>query len=90
MQTAPPLDDRSRLPLSTQSVAAAEAYRESIARWRAYELGALNCIDRAIAEDESFALAYAVRGFLNRAQGAMDAAKTDADAARTLAASAAR
>ena len=44
---------------ATRSIAATEAYHEGIARWRAYDLGALRCINRAIAEDEGFALAYA-------------------------------
>ncbi|MDQ6604736.1 MAG: hypothetical protein M3Z19_18605 [Chloroflexota bacterium] len=90
MQTAPLPHDRSRSPLSTQSAAAAEAYREGIARWRAYDLGAMDCINRAIAHDEGFALAYVVRAFLNHAQGAMDAAKADTAYAQMLAASATR
>jgi len=90
MQTSPPTNDRSSLPLSTQSTAAAESYRESFERWRAYRLGALESIARAIEEDEGFALAHAVRAYLNRAQGAMDAAKADAAQAQTLAAGAAR
>lgn len=90
MQAIPPSDDRSRSPLGTRSADAAEAYREGIARWRAYDLGAMSCINRAVAHDEGFALAYAVRAFLNRAQGAMDAAKADATQAQMLGASATR
>src|SRR6476661_8034213 len=90
MQIAPSAPDHSGLPLSTASVAAAEAYRECIVRWRAYDLGAMRCVNRAIEEDEGFALAHAVRAFLNRAQGAMDEARRDAASARTLGASATR
>jgi tetratricopeptide (TPR) repeat protein len=90
MQTAPSAPDNSGLPLSIQSIAAAEGYRECIMRWRAYDLGAMRCVNRAIEEDEGFALAYAVRAFLNRAQGAMDDARADAAHARALAASATR
>jgi tetratricopeptide (TPR) repeat protein len=90
MDSIPSAPEGFALPLSTQSTAAIDAYRESIARWRSYELGAFDSIDRAIAADEGFALAYSVRAFLNRAQGAMDAAKADAAQARTLGASANR
>lgn len=90
MQIAPSAPDRSGLPLSTRSIAATEAYHEGVARWRAYDLGALRCVNRAIAEDEGFALAYVVRAFLNRAQGAMDEASADAARATSLAAGATR
>lgn len=90
MQRAPSAPDRSGLPLSTRSAVAAEAYHAGIARWRAYDLGAMDCINRAIEEDEGFALAFAVRAFLNRAQGALDAARADAERAQILATSAAR
>jgi Tfp pilus assembly protein PilF len=80
--------DRYGLPLSTQSEAAASAYRDGFDRLLAAWSGAEEALDRAIALDPNFALAYIARARIYAIFGHGDEARTSAAKARDLVVSA--
>lgn len=80
--------DRYGLPLSTRSATAATSWGEGADRFLAADGGALEAFERAIAEDDGFALAHAGRARVLQLRGKAQAARAAATRARQLAAGA--
>ena len=64
-----PRCDRYGLPLTTASASAAQLYVDGLDRHLAWSLGAEPCFERALAMDETFALAHAGLAVVRRFQG---------------------
>ena len=82
--------DRYGLPLTTSSASAAQLYVDGLDRHLAWSLGAEPCFERALAMDETFALAHAGLAVVRRFQGDAAGARANAARARALAAGASR
>src|SRR6202789_4225746 len=78
------LTGRYRLPLSTASSAARDAYVEGWAAKLTMYPGALEAFDRAIAADTGFALAHAARAHVLLERGDAAAARASMAAAKSL------
>ena len=78
-------EDSYGLPVSTQSEAAALAYRQGIELMLSAWPGASEALDRAIAADPDFALPYAARSRIHLLYAEMPAAQEKAAMARRLA-----
>ena len=76
--------DRFDLPLTTASDAAAAAYRDGFDRLLAAWNGVEEALDRAIAADPEFALAYIARARIHATFGQGGGARACAARAREL------
>ena len=76
--------DRYEQPLSTNSDAAAIAYRDGIDSMLSAWPGAAEAFDRAIADDPDFALAHIARARVHSFYQQGEAARKEAAAARDL------
>src|ERR1051326_4697889 len=81
-----PVQDRFGLPLTTNSVDAAERYGEAIDLILSANIGAEPLLDAALAEDPDFALAHIARARLLQGPPRVADAREAAAAARALAA----
>lgn len=79
-----PQEDRYGLPLSTDSAAAASAYRDGVDRMLSAWPGAAEALDRAIADDPDFALARIARARVHSFYQQGEAARREAGRARNL------
>ncbi|MGE0539375.1 MAG: tetratricopeptide repeat protein [Dehalococcoidia bacterium] len=85
MPTTTHFRDRYGLPLSTTSAIAAEQYTEGIDRTLAGSAGADQCLERALAADDGFALAQAALARSEQFRGLIPQARARAARARALA-----
>src|SRR5882757_10512906 len=79
-------EDRYGLPLSTNSDAAASAYRDGMDRMLSAWPGAAEAFEQAIAADPDFALAHVARARIHTFYQQSEAARQRAATARELAA----
>src|SRR5436305_14764334 len=77
-------EDRYGLPLSTNSDAAASAYRDGMDRMLSAWPGAAEAFEQAIAADPDFALAHIARARVHSFYQQGDAARKEAALARDL------
>ena len=76
--------DRYGYELTTPSPAAPAAWREGADRFLAADGGALEAFERAIVEDDAFALAHAGRARVLYLRGRNGEARVEAERARAL------